>query len=639
MSIDLESTKKNKKETDPQELRYRRRKDAIKNFAIIFLVVMLVLTFFSNTIMNYSLPQVAVQYMESGSITTTIRGTGTVESGDPYNVIVKETRTVSSITARVGQEVRQGDILFSLSSEDSEELEAAKEELKNAQEVYDDRLLKIDITSSIIASSQGTISTSEYRSKITVAQNEMDAAQKEYDSALAELDKITQQMDALGTLGISTADQVKLDAAKDTMDDAETALINAGLSETIVYSEFTTLENAAATAKTNEDAAKSALDSANATLTSKQGIVDIAQANLDDLIAAGAQAGEIDYDNASAELAAAIAERDSAANAIVDPTTGYQKQYDDAVASRTAADTAVTNYKNGNSYKLYSAYVQAKNNYYNLKASLNNGASSEADTWNSLNTQKIAAEDKVKKAKEKLDEKTDYLGELVGDIELIRELNKDYQKIVDAQKKVDKLTTSSAAMDITAPINGTILNVYIISGKQTAAGEAAVVIQPEGQGYTMSFSVSNNEAKTISIGAAASVANSWWYNDVTGTVESIRPDTASPNTNKLVTLNLSGSLVVGQTLTMSIDSRTSNYDSIVPNSAIHEDNNGKFILVVQSKPSPLGNRYFAVRYDVQVLASDDTKSAVKAGLEGYEYVITTSSKPISAGDQVRLSEN
>ena len=33
-----------------------KRRDWIKNVAIIFLAVMLVLTFFSNTIMNYSLP-------------------------------------------------------------------------------------------------------------------------------------------------------------------------------------------------------------------------------------------------------------------------------------------------------------------------------------------------------------------------------------------------------------------------------------------------------------------------------------------------------------------------------------------------------------------------------------------------------
>ena len=41
-----------------------RRKDTVKNLIIIFLTIMLLLTFFSNTIMNYSLPQVATQYVQ-----------------------------------------------------------------------------------------------------------------------------------------------------------------------------------------------------------------------------------------------------------------------------------------------------------------------------------------------------------------------------------------------------------------------------------------------------------------------------------------------------------------------------------------------------------------------------------------------
>ena len=40
------------------------RKEWIKNVAIIFLTVMLILTFFSNTIMNYSLPEVATAMIE-----------------------------------------------------------------------------------------------------------------------------------------------------------------------------------------------------------------------------------------------------------------------------------------------------------------------------------------------------------------------------------------------------------------------------------------------------------------------------------------------------------------------------------------------------------------------------------------------
>ena len=62
------------------------------------------------------------------------------------------------------------------------------------------------------------------------------------------------------------------------------------------------------------------------------------------------------------------------------------------------------------------------------------------------------------------------------------------------------------------------------------------------------------------------------------------------------------------------------------------------MLVVEAKNTPIGNRYTAVRRDVEIIAEDDTNAAV-SGLTGGEFVITTSTTPISAGQQVRLSDN
>ena len=93
---------------------------------------------------------------------------------------------------------------------------------------------------------------------------------------------------------------------------------------------------------------------------------------------------------------------------------------------------------------------------------------------------------------------------------------------------------------------------------------------------------------------------------------------------------------VGQSVTVSVGDKSANYDMIVPNTAIREDKNGTYILVITSKSTPLGNRYTATRVDVTKLASDDTNTAISCGLQGYESVITTATKPVSAGDLVRL---
>ena len=76
----------------------------------------------------------------------------------------------------------------------------------------------------------------------------------------------------------------------------------------------------------------------------------------------------------------------------------------------------------------------------------------------------------------------------------------------------------------------------------------------------------------------------------------------------------------------------------MPNSAIRSDANGSFLLVVEAKNSPLGNRYYAKRVDVTVLASDDLNSAVSGDLGYGDFVITTSNMPVKNGDMVRMAD-
>ena len=90
---------------------------------------------------------------------------------------------------------------------------------------------------------------------------------------------------------------------------------------------------------------------------------------------------------------------------------------------------------------------------------------------------------------------------------------------------------------------------------------------------------------------------------------------------------------------MSVGQKSALYDYTVPNNAVREDKDGKFILVLEQKQSPLGTRYYAVRRSVEVIASDDRRSAITGDVYEYEYVVTTSTKPIQEGQQVRLKDN
>ena len=210
--------------------------------------------------------------------------------------------------------------------------------------------------------------------------------------------------------------------------------------------------------------------------------------------------------------------------------------------------------------------------------------------------------------------------------------------IEDAKKRVEELEADALGGTVNADIAGTVTAIYASAGKEISAAKEVVVIQPEGQGYTLSFSVTNEQASRLSVGDRADLINSWRYDDVDVVLAKIQPDKNDPGKKKLLTFNVTGEVTAGQTLNVSVGQKSANYDLIVPNSAIREDNNGKFVLTVESKSSPLGNRYIATRVDVEVLASDDTQSAISGGLYGYEFIITTSTKPVEAGKQVRLAE-
>lgn len=148
------------------------------------------------------------------------------------------------------------------------------------------------------------------------------------------------------------------------------------------------------------------------------------------------------------------------------------------------------------------------------------------------------------------------------------------------------------------------------------------VLQPEGKGYSLSFSVTNDQAKRLSVGDQAELVNSWRYDDVVVKLASIKPDTTDPGQKKLLTFDVSGSVTAGQSLNISVGQKSANFDYIVPNSAVREDSNGQvYSGLWNPNSSPLGNRYVATRVDVEVLASDDKQTAVNGGLYGYEYVV------------------
>lgn len=558
-----------------------------KNAAIIFLSVMLVLTFFSNTFMNYSLPEVAAQYVQSGTITAKIRGTGTVESGDPYNVKIAETRTISSVLVKTGDKVEKGAPLLLLEDKESKELTDAQAALDKAMLDFELALLSGDISNSAFQNVQnGNVSSlNTYQSRIVAAEAEIDKWQKQVDEATTAINQL------------KTA-QVNVDAGGAPDTSSEQNKVNV------------------AQAALNSDEIKIAKDKISewqAAQATCQATIDKYNENIASSVSGNGFVNQVTED----EYRLAVQNRDqyqsliNERQAFINNNPDKVKAYDEKVKALADANKALTEKQNSKTNSTNSLTVQTQNWQTEL---------------DKRNIQLKAAQDTK--------------AQLLKDIST--ELNLDYQ--LDSLKKqrddIAKLQENAVGASIEAPISGTITSVTVKAGDEAQPDTALVTMQPEGKGFTMSFSVTNDQAKRLSVGDKADLVNSWRYSDMDITLASIKPDTTDPGQKKLLTFDITGDEVTpGQSLNVSVGQKSANYDLIVPNSAIREDSNGKFILIVESKSSPLGNRYVATRVDVEVLASDDTQSAVSGALYGYEFVITTSTQPVEAGKLVRLANN
>ena len=524
------------------------RKDWIKNILIVFLVVLLLLTFFSNTIMNYSLAEVSSTYISSGSISTAIRGTGTIQSVDPYNVTISEGRKVESVQVRKGDTVAKGDVLFVLEAGDSTEVTDAKKAYQALLEQYDTTIIDNQIGSDVVTAAQNkdeavlADKTAQLEQRATVLKQKKEA-----------LDEIDAQISVTGATIVDTkAEEAQLEAANVALQAAKGVLDK--------YNELQTkVDSYLSEAQTTEDEAK------------KWELINKA-------VAAG---NERDALGDKAVLEANVKSYEKQIESI-NKTIEQKKAQPTEISAELAYKRAVAN----------NEYTQAKNSY----------------------------------------------DELSNEIKYQRQLQDLLDQIAEAKNKYETLETKAIGTEVTAPVSGIVTAVNVVAGEKVAAESAMATIQLSGKDYTLEMSVTKEQAARIKVGDIGQASNSWYYSDMTLTVSAIKNDTTNPSSgNRIVVFTVTGSDInVGQSVTVSVGDKSANYDMIVPNTAIREDKNGTYILVITSKSTPLGNRYTATRVDVTKLASDDTNTAISCGLQGYESVITTATKPVSAGDLVRL---
>ena len=778
----------------------KKKRGWVKDAAIIFLAVLLVLTFFSNTILNRSLPEVATVYVQDGTITSKVRGTGTVTARENYEVTIEQTRKVQSVLVRVGDEVKAGDVLFVLQPGDSDELENAQKTLRSLEKAYQRSLItaagsdyakdnrdiafaREDLKAAETARDEAVITPQdkaeyeaellELEAEVTRLEGEIERQQTVVDACQASVDELDKgtlrelelqmrqlrdQKEAAEKIvrekqAVVDARQVAVDEAKEkvaeaeakrdeyskqdpnyepvmnareSLRDAEKALSDAEEKESVAWAlygsdynrlvreaNFIDYDNKVYGIREDTEVTyrhrHSIPDGQPLTEEQKEEVEEMVQQEALEVLGKREDYISPDLDiyltvaaeryigtdmvngynlikNAEAETSRCATAVETAEEAYskaletyndqVDEDSLYQsynrevtkaqKALDEVKVPLEAAQKDLTKAQGDvskvqlniddlqntvsrvNSEQLrdrQSALTDAQKTLSDLQG-LKDKAEAEVQSHKAdMTAREQEYKDKVQAVRTLQDSLESMLTALEqkkrSDVLDAMDRQDQLDEIEAQRKLVAELSGEDSGTEVKASVAGKIQTLTVSAGHKAEAGNVLAVIEVPDLGYSMSFSVTTEQARRLRVGDTATVSNYYWGSQITATLVSMQTDPQNPQGSRICNFDVTGDVTAGNSLTISVGERNANYDMVVPNSAVRSDTNGSFVLMITAKNSPLGNRYFATRVNVEVVASDEQYSAISGAIEPYDSVITTASRnaPISSGDQVRLADS
>lgn len=643
-----------------------KRREWVKTAAIIFLTIMLLLTFFSNTIMNYSLPEVSAKYVQSGSLSEQIRGTAAVEAAQQYEVkYTGASRVVQAVEAKQGDTVEKGQVLLRFEEGESPDLQQAQSDLEAKQDEYRTKLLDAGVDYSAdelsIKNLQEDIArlkeslggSDDYLKKLdeqkaledkindlTKQSNELTKESKAFED---ELTHITEQLTALSSDDYESLDDVyskelsplydnvvKYKAEKEKYD-KKVEQITKELGKEVTNEDI--INKQAEIEKLQSQLSSLNQKYLDALFDDKADIISINQSISDtntDLGKAKSELYELYNKQTTSNL---ISQKLKTAT---NNQTTFTNSFTDAENKLNLKKIEVSKKLNAEK-KAVKAKADKKNNELDdVKAEIEDvkldktQADTDLETINSIESKERDLESQRLALQKK--QKDDLVAAGKDDI-ATEALQRDIKRL---EEKVEKLKADAAGGEITAQVAGVISSMKIVAGETLESGTSVASIEMTEKGYTASFSVTLDQAKKVKVGDNADIQY-FWGGEAQAKLTQIKADQSDSQKKQLV-FDVTGDVTPGQSLQLVLGGKGQPYECIIPNNAIKEDSNGKFVLTVVAKSSPLGNRYIAKRADITVLASDGVNTAV-TGVVQSDFIISTSTKPINAGDQVRLVDD
>ena len=657
-----------------------KRREWVKTAAIIFLTIMLLLTFFSNTIMNYSLPEVSAKYVQTGSLSEQIRGTATVEAAQQYEVkYTGASRVVQAVEAKQGDTVEKGQVLLRFEEGESPDLQQAQSDLEAKQDEYRTKLLDAGVDYSADELSIKNLQEDIARLKESLGGS--DDYLKKLDEQTALEDKINdltkQSNDLTKEANDLTKEAKKIEEESSHIDEQLSALGSDSYDslDDIYSKELAPLYDNVVKYKAEKEKYDKQVEQitkelgsvvTNEDIINKQAEIDKLQSQLEALnekylealvsddgdpisINQSIRDTNTDLGKAKSELYE-MYNKQTTGNLVsqrlktaTNNQTTFTNSFNNASNKLNLKKIEVSKKLNAEKKKIKARLDKKNNEIDNKNAELDDvkaeiedvkldktQADADLETINSIESKERDLESQKLALQKK--QKDDLVAAGKDDI-ATEALQRDIKRL---EEKVEKLKADAAGGEITAQVAGVISSMKIAAGETLESGTSVASIEMTEKGYTASFSVTLDQAKKVKVGDNADIQY-FWGGDAQAKLTQIKADQSDSQKKQLV-FDITGDVTPGQSLQLVLGGKGQPYECIIPNNAIKEDSNGKFVLTVVAKSSPLGNRYIAKRADITVLASDGVNTAV-TGVVQSDFIISTSTKPINAGDQVRLVDD
>ena len=205
--------------------------------------------------------------------------------------------------------------------------------------------------------------------------------------------------------------------------------------------------------------------------------------------------------------------------------------------------------------------------------------------------------------------------------------------ISDKQKELSKFNGIAAqGGTLLAPSDGVVMEVKVEKGSKTTDLEVVSFV-PDKTTYYVEVEVDQEEGKWVREGDEVQVELNAENKEVNGMV--IERISYTEEGNKKLHINLNEG-TPGMRATVTMTKSSDSYDMVIPSSSLRQTNGMYYVLVATTKQTTMGEQVVVERKDVVVLDKNQSQVAVEGPLELNDEIIATSSKPIEAGNRVRL---